>query len=66
MDLELFLSPSISIPRKFLLKNLTDYTYRSSFIKESGRDCNGKDIKGSKYIIKVIDKLSQRDSKSES
>jgi len=57
IDLELF-SPSISIPRKFLLKKFDGLTiYHSSFIKESGRDLNGKDIKGSKYIIKAIDKL---------
>lgn len=57
IDINLF-SPNIKVPNKFKLRDFDGLTiYHSSFIKNSGRFNDGKDIKGSKYIIDALDKL---------
>ena len=59
IDLELF-SPDISIPKKFLLKKFDGITiYHSNFLRESGRNEGGKNIKGTGFIIKAISKLKK-------
>ena len=59
IDLDLF-SPEISVPKNFLLKNFDGITiYHSNFLRESGRVEEGKNIKGTGFIIDAIRKLKK-------